>query len=383
MYGALAQAHKLALVPFLLDQVALNPALMQPDGLHPNAARPAVVAGQCLAQTRAAAARRTRRGSPRSNRRTGGRGYGQVLVIAVSARRARRHRSVRDRLAQGADRGRLRRAMRDRDRLSQHGHGHDLPRARCALARLRCLAAAARRAQAAAIASPSCCRTCCSIRSRCSVPCAPASWSSIPTRSIPPASSSTSSRIRARSRSWCWRTLRPRSSRRCPSTNVRHVIVTGVGDLLDWPKGAIVNFVLRHVQKKVPRVADSRGARLSPGARARAATLPLLPVTLRSQRSRLPAVHRRHHRRRQGRDAHARQHGGQHPAVRAPGSSRLRSSSVTLCLRAAALSHLLAHRELPAVRLARRHRAADRQPARLRRLRQGAAPRIRRCSSWA
>ncbi len=38
MYSALAAAHKLALVPFLLDQVALNPALMQPDGLHPTEA---------------------------------------------------------------------------------------------------------------------------------------------------------------------------------------------------------------------------------------------------------------------------------------------------------------------------------------------------------
>jgi len=38
MYSALAGAHKLALVPFLLDQVALNPALMQPDGLHPSEA---------------------------------------------------------------------------------------------------------------------------------------------------------------------------------------------------------------------------------------------------------------------------------------------------------------------------------------------------------
>ena len=35
MYTDLAQAHKLTLVPFLLDQVALNPSLTQPDGLHP------------------------------------------------------------------------------------------------------------------------------------------------------------------------------------------------------------------------------------------------------------------------------------------------------------------------------------------------------------
>jgi long-chain acyl-CoA synthetase len=38
-----------------------------------------------------------------------------------------------------------------------------------------------------------------------------------------------------------------------PGTSVRAVIVTGVGDCLRAPKGALVNFVLRHVQKKVPR----------------------------------------------------------------------------------------------------------------------------------
>lgn len=36
MYSALARTYKLALVPFLLDQVALRPELMQADGLHPN-----------------------------------------------------------------------------------------------------------------------------------------------------------------------------------------------------------------------------------------------------------------------------------------------------------------------------------------------------------
>jgi acyl-CoA thioesterase-1 len=38
MYGELAKAQQLPLVPFLLDGVALDPALMQADGLHPNAA---------------------------------------------------------------------------------------------------------------------------------------------------------------------------------------------------------------------------------------------------------------------------------------------------------------------------------------------------------
>jgi acyl-CoA thioesterase-1 len=37
MYPKLATANKVALLPFLLDGVALDSRLMQPDGLHPNA----------------------------------------------------------------------------------------------------------------------------------------------------------------------------------------------------------------------------------------------------------------------------------------------------------------------------------------------------------
>ena len=33
---------------------------------------------------------------------------------------------------------------------------------------------------------------------------------------------------------------------------VRHVVTTGLGDMLPFPKGAIVNFVLKHVKKMVP-----------------------------------------------------------------------------------------------------------------------------------
>jgi long-chain acyl-CoA synthetase len=36
-------------------------------------------------------------------------------------------------------------------------------------------------------------------------------------------------------------------------TNVEHVITTGVGDLLNWPKALLTNFVLRYVRKSVPR----------------------------------------------------------------------------------------------------------------------------------
>lgn len=38
MYPAVASAAHVPLVPFLLEKVALDPALMQADGLHPNAA---------------------------------------------------------------------------------------------------------------------------------------------------------------------------------------------------------------------------------------------------------------------------------------------------------------------------------------------------------
>jgi acyl-CoA thioesterase-1 len=38
VYPALAQQYQVPLVPFLLEKVALNPVLMQEDGMHPNAA---------------------------------------------------------------------------------------------------------------------------------------------------------------------------------------------------------------------------------------------------------------------------------------------------------------------------------------------------------
>ena len=37
-----------------------------------------------------------------------------------------------------------------------------------------------------------------------------------------------------------------------PGTPIRQVIATGLGDMLGFPKGALVNFVLRHVKKMVP-----------------------------------------------------------------------------------------------------------------------------------
>jgi long-chain acyl-CoA synthetase len=37
-----------------------------------------------------------------------------------------------------------------------------------------------------------------------------------------------------------------------PRTSLKHVLVTGVGDFLGFPKSQIVNFVVRHVRKQVP-----------------------------------------------------------------------------------------------------------------------------------
>ena len=69
-----------------------------------------------------------------------------------------------------------------------------------------------------------------------------------------------------------------------PDTGVRHVIVTGVGDLLSRPKGWVVNFVLRHVQRKVPRwlipEAHTMGAVLAAGSKLTLQALELGPDDL-------------------------------------------------------------------------------------------------------
>lgn len=48
LYPELARKHGVTLLPFLLDGVALNPKLMQPDALHPNAAGTRTVAANVI-----------------------------------------------------------------------------------------------------------------------------------------------------------------------------------------------------------------------------------------------------------------------------------------------------------------------------------------------
>ena len=56
MYPALARAHRVRLYPFYLDGVVTNRALIQADGLHPNAAGVAIIVQRMLPAVRAALA---------------------------------------------------------------------------------------------------------------------------------------------------------------------------------------------------------------------------------------------------------------------------------------------------------------------------------------
>jgi long-chain acyl-CoA synthetase len=64
-----------------------------------------------------------------------------------------------------------------------------------------------------------------------------------------------------------------------PETAVRHVIVTAVGDQIKFPKGAIVNFVLRHVHRRVPKWRIDGASRFNDVLR-QGAKLALQPVSL-------------------------------------------------------------------------------------------------------
>lgn len=62
-------------------------------------------------------------------------------------------------------------------------------------------------------------------------------------------------------------------------TQVKHVITTGIGDLLGFPKGALVNFVLKHVKKMVPAFELPQAVRFR-DALAQGAAHPLPKVEL-------------------------------------------------------------------------------------------------------
>ena len=121
------------------------------------------------------------------------------------------------------------------------------------------------------------------------------------------------------------------------------VITTELGDLLPVPKRCIVNFVVKQVKKMVPdwSIGGAIDSRACAGARAAASSR----CAGRPGGHRLPAVHRRHHRRGQGRHAHAPQHGGQSAAGAAWMSRDLKEGEGDRDRAVAAVSHLLPDRD--------------------------------------
>ncbi len=62
-------------------------------------------------------------------------------------------------------------------------------------------------------------------------------------------------------------------------TAVQQVVLTGVGDLLGFPKGAVTNFVLRHVKRSVPKYSLPGSVRFKAALKA-GSSLQLAPVEL-------------------------------------------------------------------------------------------------------
>ena len=106
---------------------------------------------------------------------------------------------------------------------------------------------------------------------------------------------------------------------------VKHVIVGSMGDLLGF-KGVIVNFVVRKVKKMVPP-SSIPGAIKFNDAIAAGRNMKLSKPNARARRRRLPAIHRRHHRRFQGRDAASSQHSRQRAAERCLAAARLEEAA--------------------------------------------------------
>ena len=63
-------------------------------------------------------------------------------------------------------------------------------------------------------------------------------------------------------------------------TNVDHVVTTGIGDLLNWPKGPLTNFVLRYIRKAVPKYSLPGSVTFRTGAEVWQAGSALSPVEL-------------------------------------------------------------------------------------------------------
>ena len=89
-----------------------------------------------------------------------------------------------------------------------------------------------------------------------------------------------------------------------------HVVIASMGDMLGALKGTLVNVVVRHVKKMVPAYTLPGATKFNDAIRRRPAAA-VHARCGRARRHRLPAIYRRHHRRRQGRHAAAPEPGRQ------------------------------------------------------------------------
>ncbi len=156
-------------------------------------------------------------------------------------------------------------------------------------------------------------------------------------------------------------------------TPVRQVITTGLGDMLGFLEGPLVNFVVKYIEKLVPEYRVNGAVRfrdtLALGAKH---TLPQLDIEgddiafLQYTGGTTGGV--------QGRDAHPPQPGGEHAAGACldRGDRQARGRQRGRHHRAAAVPHLRFDRERPGLHEAGRLQPPDQQPARHAGFRQGA-----------
>ena len=131
-------------------------------------------------------------------------------------------------------------------------------------------------------------------------------------------------------------------------TNVQHVVMASMGDLLGFWFGKWITFAVRHLAKMVPAyelpLTNGRKVVSFKKALAWASGAPSRPAPPRSIR--LPfAIHRRHHGPVQGRGAHPPQHRGSHLAGRGvvhPALSKIGDVTKANSIAALPLYHIFA-----------------------------------------
>ena len=129
-------------------------------------------------------------------------------------------------------------------------------------------------------------------------------------------------------------------------TAVKHVVVASMGDLLGFPKGLIVNFVVRTVRKMIPAFTLAGHFKFNKVIAA-GRSMALVAARSRPRRRGGAAIYRRHHRRRQGRHPAASHDRGEPARLRSLDAARPQAQAahrpVHHRLRPAALSRLRLH----------------------------------------